>query len=229
MLASFVSYTVEKKVSKHPEKFGYGAIEGVASPESANNAAAQSAFIPLLTLGLPSNTVTAVLLGALMIHGVIPGPALVSQNPDLFWGVIASMIIGNAMLLILNLPLIPLWVKVLRIPYSYLFPLILLFCVVGVYTVANNVADVIVMLVLGIIGYGLRKLRYEPAPLVLALVLGPMFERSIVEASKITYGNLWMLFTRPICLGLLFIAVLFLFVPYLIKFKQKAVDSGFKE
>jgi len=229
MLASFVSYTVEKKFSKHPERFGHGAIEGVAGPESANNAAAQSAFIPLLTLGLPSNTVTAILLGALMIHGVIPGPVLISQNPEIFWGVIASMILGNAMLLVLNLPLIPLWVKVLRIPYSYLFPLILLFCVVGVYTIANNPADVIVMLVLGVIGYGLRKLRYEPAPLVLALVLGPLFERSVIQGLKITYGNLWMLFTRPICLGLLFITVLFLFIPYLMKFKQKAVDSGFKE
>lgn len=229
MLSSFVSYTVEKKISKHPQKFGYGAIEGVAAPESANNAASQSAFIPLLTLGLPSNAVTAVMLGAIMIHGLSPGPLLMVQSPDLFWGVIASMIVGNAILLILNLPLIPMWVKVLKIPYTYLFPLILLFCIIGAYSMATNISDAIVMIIFGIVGFFLRKLDYEPAPLVLALVLSPMFERALGQSFRISYGSPWVFFTRPISVSLLLLTVIFFIVPYLIKYKQKATEMGFVE
>lgn len=227
MLSSFVSYTVEKKMSKHSEKFGYGAIEGVAAPESANNAASQSAFIPLLTLGLPSNAVTAVMLGAIMIHGLSPGPLLMLQSPDLFWGVISSMIVGNAILLILNLPLIPMWVKILKIPYTYLFPLILLFCIIGAYSMATNISDAIVMLVFGVVGFFLRKLDYEPAPLVLALVLSPMFERALGQSFRISYGSPWVFFTRTISVSLLILTVIFFIVPYLLKYKQKATEMGF--
>lgn len=229
MLASFVSYTVEKKVSRNPEKFGHGAIEGVASPEAANNAAAQSAFVPLLTLGLPSNPVAAIMLGAMIIHGIIPGPLLVINNPDLFWGLIASMVLGNTMLLVLNLPLIPVWIKFLKVPYRYLFPLILLFCVAGVYSISNNISDAIVMLTFGIVGYFLRKLDYEPAPLVLALVLGPMFEKALGQSLRISYGSPWVFFTRPISAGLLITVVLFFLIPYVTRFKQKVVEMGFKE
>jgi putative tricarboxylic transport membrane protein len=228
MLSSFVSYTVEKKLSRHPETFGRGAIEGVASPESANNAAAQSAFVPLLTLGLPSNPVTAVMLAAILIHNVTPGPLLVTQHPDIFWGVIASMLLGNAMLLVLNLPLIPFWIKILKIPYKYLFPLILLICIVGIYTVGNNISDAVVMLIFGVVGYFLRKLDYEPAPLVLALVLGPMLERALMQSFRMSYGNLLVFFTRPISLSLLIVSFLFYLIPYLLGFKERVYDSGSK-
>jgi putative tricarboxylic transport membrane protein len=174
MLASFVAYAIEKRVSKHPETFGKGAIEGVAAPESANNAGAQASFIPLLTLGIPSNVVMAMLLGALMIHGVTPGPLLISQHPDIFWGVVASMYLGNILLLILNLPLIGLWVKLLKVPYSILFPLIIFFCLTGAYSINNSFNDVKIMLIFGIIGYLMRKISLPPAPMVLAFVLGPM-------------------------------------------------------
>ncbi len=229
MLSSFVSYTVEKKVSRNPEKFGHGAIEGVAAPESANNAAAQSAFVPLLTLGLPSNPVTAIMLGAIMIHGLTPGPLLMIQSPDLFWGVISSMIVGNGMLLVLNLPLIPMWIKFLKVPYSYLFPFILIFCIVGAYTVSNNISDATVMLIFGLLGFFLRKLDYEPAPLVLALVLGPMFERAMGQSLRMSYGSPWVFFTRPISLGLLITVALFFIIPYLTRFKQKVIEAGFKD
>ncbi|MBI4247294.1 MAG: tripartite tricarboxylate transporter permease, partial [Candidatus Rokubacteria bacterium] len=168
VISSFIAYAVEKRVSRHPERFGRGAIEGVAAPESANNAATGGAFIPLMTLGVPPNVVMALLLGAFMIHGVQPGPLLMTQNPGLFWGVIASMYIGNVMLLILNLPLIGLWVQVLRVPYRILFPLILLFCLIGVYSAGNTIFDIHVMVVFGGLGYLAKKLDYEPAPLVLA-------------------------------------------------------------
>jgi putative tricarboxylic transport membrane protein len=162
------SYAVEKRVSKHPEEFGKGAIEGVAAPEAANNSAAQGAFIPLLTLGIPSNVVMAMLLGALIIHGVTPGPLLLAQHPELFWGVVASMYVGNALLLALNLPLIGMWVQLLRVPYSILFPIIILFCLLGSYSINNSTTDVAIMLVFGIIGYLMKKLSLEAAPMVLA-------------------------------------------------------------
>ena len=164
VLSSFVSYTVEKRLSKHPEAFGQGAIEGVAGPETSNNAGAGGAFVPLLALGIPPNVVMAFLLGALIIHGVAPGPTLIGQHPQIFWGVIASMYLGNIMLLFLNLPLIGLWVKLLKVPYRILMPLILLFCFIGAYSINNSASDVIVMIIFGIVGYILRKFDYEEAP-----------------------------------------------------------------
>jgi len=182
IISSFASYAIEKKVSKHPEEFGKGAIAGVAGPEAANNAAAGGSFIPLLTLGIPANAVMAIFLGALMIHGLQPGPLLMSRAPDLFWGTIVSMYIGNGMLLVLNLPLIPLWVMVLRVPYYILYPLILLFCLIGSYSIGNNTGDVLIMLTFGILGYLMRKFRYDGAPLVLALVLGGELESSFRQS-----------------------------------------------
>jgi putative tricarboxylic transport membrane protein len=198
LISSFASYAMEKKLSKHPEKFGTGAIEGVAGPESANNAASQGAFIPLLTLGIPNNAVMALMLGALIIHGVQPGPLLMKDNPDIFWGLIASMYIGNAMLLVLNLPLIGLWVQVLRIPYRLLFPLILLFCLIGVFSVNNSILDLWLMIGFGVFGYLMRKFEYEMPPLVLALILGPMFENALRQSMILFDGNPVIFFTRPI-------------------------------
>lgn len=198
VIASFVSYATEKKLSKHPEEFGHGAIEGVAGPETANNAATAGAFVPLLAFGIPPNAVMALLLGALLIHGVIPGPLLVSQHPDIFWGLIASMYLGNVMLLVLNLPLIPLWVKVLKVPYKILFPLIILFCLIGSYSINNSVFDILVMVVFGVSGYVLRKYRYEEAPLVLAFVLGPMMEKAFRQSLIMSNGSPFIFFTRPI-------------------------------
>ena len=200
VLSSFVAYAVEKRFSKHPEKFGTGLIEGVASPEAANNSAAQAAFIPLLTLGLPANVVMALLLGALILHGVTPGPLLMTQNPDIFWGVIASMYLGNIMLLVLNLPLIGLWVQLLRIPYPYLMPLIIIFCILGAYSVANSLADVLFMFLFGVVGYIMKKLKFDSPPLVLAFVLGPLVEYYFKSALMFSRGSFTVFFTRPISL-----------------------------
>jgi putative tricarboxylic transport membrane protein len=211
VLSSFVSYAVEKRLSKHPERFGTGMIEGVAAPEAANNSAAQSAFIPLLTLGLPANVVMALLLGALILHGVTPGPLLLTKNPDIFWGVVASMYLGNAMLLVLNLPLIGLWVQLLRIPYPYLMPAIVLFCIVGSYSVANSITDVYLMLGFGVVGYLTKKLKFDAPPLVLAFVLGPLIEYYFKSALMFSRGSFAVFFTRPISLVCLVItAVIFL-------------------
>jgi putative tricarboxylic transport membrane protein len=206
-----VAYAVEKRFSKHPERFGTGMIEGVAAPEAANNSAAQAAFIPLLTLGLPSNVVMALLLGALILHGVTPGPLLLTKNPDIFWGVIASMYLGNVMLLVLNLPLIGVWVQLLRIPYPYLMPAIVLFCIVGSYSVANSVTDVYLMLGFGVVGYLMKKLKFDAPPLVLAFVLGPLIEYYFKSALMFSRGSFAVFFTRPISLVCLVItAVIFL-------------------
>lgn len=210
LLASFASYAMEKRVSKHPERFGTGIIEGVAAPESANNAASSSGFIPLFTLGIPSNVIMALLLGALMIHGAQPGPLFLSQHGDLFWGVVGSMYIGNLMLLILNLPLIPLWVQLLRIPQRILLPLILLFCIVGSYSVNNNILDVLVMTFAGLTGYILRKRQYEVAPLCLAFVLAPIMENSFRQSLIISNGSFMVFITRPIAAAILSIALLLL-------------------
>jgi len=210
VLSSFVAYAVEKRFSKHPERFGSGAIEGVAAPESANNAAAQSAFIPLLTLGLPANVVMALLLGALILHGVTPGPLLLTKNPDIFWGVIASMYIGNVMLLVLNLPLIGLWVQLLKIPYPFMMPMILLFCVLGSYSVANSATDVLLMLLFGLIGYLMKKLKFDAPPLVLAFVLGPLVEYYFKSALMFSRGSFAVFFTRPISLACLMITAVIL-------------------
>jgi putative tricarboxylic transport membrane protein len=215
VIASFASYAIEKKVSKTPERFGHGAIEGVAGPEAANNAAAGGAFIPLMTLGIPPNVVMALLLGAFIIHGLQPGPLLMTQRPDLFWGIVASMYIGNAMLLVLNMPLIGMWVQVLKLPYRILFPLILMFCVVGVFASGNAVFDVFVMVVFGVLGYLMRKFGYEPAPLVLAFVLGPMLENNLRKSLILSHGDFQIFITRPISAACLLLAVAALIAPLL--------------
>jgi putative tricarboxylic transport membrane protein len=205
VIASFASYAMEKKMSRTPERFGKGAIEGVAGPEAANNAAAGGAFIPLMTLGIPPNVVMALLLGAFIIHGLQPGPLLMVQKPDLFWGIVASMYIGNVMLLVLNMPLIGLWVQVLKLPYRILFPLILMFCIVGVFASGNAVFDVFVMVVFGVLGYLMRKFGYEPAPMVLAFVLGPMLENNLRKSLILSHGDFMFFIERPIsavCLAL---------------------------
>ena len=198
IIASFLSYGLEKRLSKHPEKFGKGAIEGVAGPETANNSGAGGAFVPLLAMGIPSNLVMALLLGALMIHGVTPGPRMITQRPDIFWDVIASMYLGNAMLVVLNLPLVGLWVKILKIPYRILMPLILLFCLIGVYSLNNNVVEIIIMVFFGVVGYCLRRLGYEEAPMVLAFVLGPLLERSFRQSLIMSDGSFMIFVQKPL-------------------------------
>jgi putative tricarboxylic transport membrane protein len=226
VISSFASYAVEKKISKHPEKFGTGVIEGVAGPESANNAATGGAFIPLLSLGIPSNAVTALLLGALIIHGIQPGPLLIKEHPDIFWGTVASMYLGNILLLVLNLPLIGLWVKVLKVPYPVLFPLILLFCLIGAYSLNNSITDVTIMNIFGLIGYFFRKFRYEAAPLVLALVLGPMMENSLRQSLLLSDGNPLIFLNRPISSVILIIAFLLLAFPLIPWFNKKRPAFG---
>jgi len=220
IISSFASYVMEKKLSRHPELFGKGAIEGVAGPESANNAATGGAFIPLLTLGIPANAVMAIILGGLLTHGIQPGPMLMYKYPDLFWGVVMSMYIGNCMLLILNLPLIGIWVKLLRIPYTYLFPLILLFCLIGAYTLNNNIVEVIIMVVFGVIGYFMKKLEYEPAPLILAFVLSPMCENALRQSLLMSGGSFTIFLYRPISVVLLGLAFLILVSSSLPVFKR---------
>ena len=210
VIASFASYAMEKRLSRHPEQFGSGAIEGVAGPETANNAAASGAFIPLFGLGIPSNATTAILLGALMLHGVRPGPMLMEQQAGLFWGIIASMYVGNVILLVLNLPLIGLWVKILKVPYKTLFPLILLFCVIGAYSVEGSVLDIGVMLGFGVLGYVLRKMGFEGAPLVLAFILGPMLENSMRQSLIISHGSFLIFVQRPIAAACLLATVVLL-------------------
>jgi putative tricarboxylic transport membrane protein len=215
VISSFVSYGVEKKFSKHPEEFGKGAIAGVAGPEAANNSATAGAFIPLLTLGLPSNAVMAILLGALMIYNMPPGPRLITSHPDLFWGVITSMYIGNAMLLVLNLPLISLWVQILKIPYPVLFPLILLFCLIGAYSLNNNPQEIGLMLLFGVLGYLMKKFKYDGAPLVLAMVLGPLMDQSLRQSLLLSGGSGMIFFTRPICLTIFLAIAVILLLPLL--------------
>ncbi|MEW6667696.1 MAG: tripartite tricarboxylate transporter permease [Thermodesulfobacteriota bacterium] len=210
VISSFLSYAVEKRVSRHPERFGKGAVAGLAGPEAANNAAAGGAFIPLMTLGIPPNAVMAMLLAAFMIHGVQPGPMMIQQHPGLFWGVIGSMYLGNVMLLILNLPLIGLWVQVLRVPYRILFPLILLFCLIGVYSVKNEPFDVYLMIFFGALGYLMKKFDYESAPLVLAFVLGPMMENNLRKSLIMSDGEFSILFSRPLSAGCLILALVLL-------------------
>ena len=209
-MSSFASYAIEKRLSRHPEKFGKGAIEGVAGPESANNSATAGAFIPLLSLGLPSNIVMALFIGALLIHGVQPGPLFMKNYPELFWGVVASMYVGNAMLLILNLPLIGIWVRLLRVPYVILYPLILLFCLIGVYSINNNIVEIFIMVIAGVAGLALRRLGFDGAPFLLALVLGPMMESSLRQALLISRGSFAIFFTRPVSGVLMILAAAFL-------------------
>lgn len=198
VLSTFISYGVEKRIAKDPSRFGKGAIEGVAAPEAANNAAASTSFIPLLTIGIPPNVILAVLFGAFLIHGIVPGPFLINEHPDVFWGVISSMYLGNVMLLVMNLPMIPLWIQVLKIPDRFLYPLILLFCLIGAYSINNSVFDVGVMVAFGILGYLFKKFGYEAAPLILAFVLGPMFEINLRRSLLMSQGSFAIFLTRPI-------------------------------
>lgn len=198
ILSSFVSYSMEKRLSKHPEKFGRGAIEGVAGPETANNAATGGAFIPLLALGIPPNVIMALLLGAFLIHGITPGPLLIKQHPEVFFGTIASMYVGNGLLLLLNIPLIGLWIKVLKIPPRILYPLIFLFTLIGVYSIRNMVFDIYIMMFFGIVGYALKKYDYEEAPVLLGFILGPILEQAFRQSLIISHGDPLIFFTRPI-------------------------------
>ena len=228
LLSSFAAYTVEKKVSKHPEEFGKGAIEGVAGPESANNAGAQSSFIPMLTLGIPSNPVMALMIGALMIQGISPGPQVMTDNPNLFWGLIASMWIGNLMLVILNLPLIGVWIKLLTLPYRYLYPSILVFMGIGVYTLSNNSFDLLMMAVFGLLGYVCYKLECEPAPMILGFILGPLMEENLRRAMLMSRGDPLVFVQAPIS-ACFIIASLILLVFMMMPAFRKKRDEAFQE
>ena len=225
VLASFATYAMEKKISKHPEEFGKGAIEGVAGPESANNAGAQTSFIPMLTLGIPTTPVMALMVAAMMIHNIQPGPQVMSSNPKLFWGLIASMWVGNLMLVILNLPMIGIWIKLLTVPYRVLYPAILLFCCIGAYSINNNVFDVFMTIPFAVLGYIFKKLDCEPAPLLLGFVLGKLMEEYLRRAMTISRGDPSVFLTRPLSLGLLIAAAILLamvFLPAISKKREEA-------
>jgi putative tricarboxylic transport membrane protein len=228
VLGAFSAYTVEKKLAKDPSRFGKGAIEGVAGPESANNAAAQTSFIPLLTLGIPSNPVMALMIGAMIIHGIQPGPQIMTAKPELFWGMIASMWVGNFLLVVLNLPLIGMWVKLLTIEYRFLYPAILLFCCIGVYSISNAPADVLLAALFGFIGYTFIKLEVEPAPLLLGFVLGPMMEENLRRALLLSRGDPVVFFTRPISATLLVLSALMIIIvvtPAISKRREEAFQE----
>jgi len=222
VLSTFIAYNIEKKVSRTPERFGHGAIEGVAAPESANNAATAGAMVPLLSLGIPFSPATAILLGALVIHGLQPGPLMIVQRPEVFWGFVASMYIGNLLLLILNLPLVGLFVSVLRLPQHVLATLVLLLCLVGAFSLSNSYLDLWILVIFGVFGYALRKLSVDASPLVVALVLGPMMEKTLRQALFITQGSLADLVMRPLTLAILAIPALALLVPPLLRLRRSA-------
>ena len=221
--STFASYSIEKKISKHPEEFGKGAIAGVAGPEAANNATSTANFIPLMTLGIPTNSIMAIILAALLIAGLQPGPLLIQKNPQFFWGVIASMYVGNVMLVILNLPLIGLWVRFLSTPYSYLFPLILFFCLFGAYTLDNNPFDMWIAIFFGLVGFIMRKFSYEPAPLVMGFVLSGLIEGSFIRSLLESQGSFLIFFARPISLTLMILAFFLLLYPLV---QRKALFRG---
>jgi putative tricarboxylic transport membrane protein len=228
-LSAFSAYSVEKKVSRTPEKFGHGAIAGVAGPEAANNAGAQSSFIPLLTLGIPSNSIMAMMLGAMTIHGITPGPSVIQNQPELFWGLVASMWIGNAMLLVINLPLIGIWVRLLKVPYRLLYPAILMFCCIGVYSVSNRGFDVALVILFGVLGYVLRKAKCEAGPLLLGFVLGPLLETNLRRALLLSQGDPLVFFERPISAVLLLITagmLLTLILPAIRKGRKEAFEAS---
>jgi len=221
IIASFAAYTFEKRMSRTPQRFGRGAIEGVAAPESANNAAAQTSFIPLLTLGIPPNAVMALMVGAMTIHGIVPGPQVMAKQPQLFWGMIASMWLGNLMLVVINLPLVGVWVRLLRVPYRHLFPMIVIFCCIGIYSVNNAPFDVFMTAIFGLVGYWLVKHDFEPAPMLLGYVLGPLMEENLRRAMLIARGDPSVFVTRPISGGLLFVAAILLIIAILPAIRQK--------
>jgi putative tricarboxylic transport membrane protein len=220
VLGPFASYTVEKKLAKDPSRFGRGAIEGVAGPESANNAGAQTAFIPLLTLGIPPNAVMALMVGAMTIHGIVPGPQIMTKQPNLFWGMIASMWIGNLMLLVINLPLIGLWVRLLKVPYRLLFPAIILFCCIGIYSINNSSVEVLMTAGFGLFGYAIMKFGFEPAPLLLGFVLGKLMEEKLRQALVISRGSFMTFVERPLSAGLLFLSLVLIVIAILPSIRQ---------
>jgi putative tricarboxylic transport membrane protein len=228
MLSAFAAYTVEKRLSREPQRFGRGAVEGVAAPEAANNAGAQASFIPLLTLGIPANAVIALMAGAMMIHGVQPGPQVMTKNPELFWGIIASMLIGNVMLVVINLPLIQIWVTLLKVPYHLFYPAILVFCCIGVYTMNNSVFEVFLLVLFGFIGYLFIRWRCEPAPLLLAFVLGPLMEENLRRAMVLSHGDALTFITRPISAVLLLLAAGLLVLVLLPAF-QRTREAAFED
>jgi putative tricarboxylic transport membrane protein len=228
IIASFAAYTLEKRVARDPSRFGNGAIEGVAAPESANNAAAQTSFIPLLTLGIPPNAVMALMVGAMTIHGIVPGPQVVADQPRLFWGMIASMWIGNLMLIVINLPLIGIWVRLLRIPYRLLFPSILVFCCIGIYSIRNEPADVVMAAIFGAVGYWLIKFEFEPAPMILGFVLGPLMEDNLRRAILLAHGDAAVFVKRPISATLLAVALMLLAIAILPMIRKRR-DEVFAE
>ena len=225
LLSSFASYTLEKKLTKRPAEFGKGAIEGVAGPESANNAGAQTSFIPLLTLGIPPNAVMALMVGAMTIHSIQPGPQVMTSNPQLFWGLIASMWIGNLMLVVLNLPMIGIWVKLLQVPYRLLYPAILVFCCIGVYSLQNNVFDVLMTAVFGLLGWIFVKLECEPAPLLLGFILGPLMEENLRRALLLSRGDATVFVTRPLSATLLGIAAVLLLIVAAPQIRRKREEA----
>jgi putative tricarboxylic transport membrane protein len=228
ILGSFSAYSLEKKLSKHPEQFGKGAIEGVAGPESANNAGAQTSFIPMLTLGIPSNPVMALMIGAMIIQGIQPGPSVITEQPALFWGIIVSMWIGNLFLLVLNLPLIGLWVRLILVPYQYLYPLILVFCAIGVFSLNNNTFDIYMMALFGVLGYVFAKLDCEPAPMLLGFILGPLMEEYLRRALIISRGDPMVFLTRPISATMLVLAVIAMMI-VLAPAVRKTREEAFQE
>jgi putative tricarboxylic transport membrane protein len=228
VLGPFASYTTEKKLAKDPKRFGRGAIEGVAGPEAANNAGAQTAFIPLLTLGIPPNAVMALMVGAMTIHGIIPGPQVMTKNPDLFWGMIASMWLGNLMLLIINLPLIGLWVRLLKVPYRMMFPAIMIFCCIGIYSINNSTADVLFTAFFGLVGYTLLKFGFEPAPMLLGFVLGKLMEEKLRQSLILSRGSFMTFVERPVSGVLLAVAVIMLVIALLPSINKKR-DAVFQE
>ena len=227
-LASYAAYTVEKRLADDPSRFGKGAVEGLAAPESANNAAAQTSFIPMLTLGIPSNSVMALMIGAMMIQGITPGPLVMVEQPGLFWGMIASMWIGNLMLVLLNMPMIGIWVRIAQIPYRLLYPIILIFCCIGVYSINNNPSDLLLAAGFGLLGYLIVKLDCEPAPFMLAFVLGPMLEENLRRAMLLSRGDVTTFLSRPISLSLLIAAailVLMITVPSIRRKRNEAFQE----
>jgi putative tricarboxylic transport membrane protein len=228
VLGPFAAYTLEKKLAKDPRRFGRGAIEGVAGPESANNAGAQTSFIPLLTLGIPPNAVMALMVGAMTIHGIIPGPQVMTKNPTLFWGMIASMWVGNLMLLIINLPLVGMWVRLLKVPYRLMFPAILMFCCIGIYSINSLPTDVMFIGLFGFVGYALIKFGFEPAPMLLGFVLGKLMEENLRRALIISRGSLETFIDRPISAGLLAVAAILLVIALLPSIR-KGRDEVFTE
>jgi TctA family transporter len=228
ILGSFAAYSIEKKVSKNRLQFGKGAIEGVAAPEAANNAGAQTSFIPMLTLGIPSNPVMALMVGAMIIQGIQPGPSVIKEQPQLFWGIIASMWLGNLMLLVLNLPLVGMWVKMITIPYQLLYPAILVFCGIGVFSLNNSTFDIHFMALFGAFGYIFSKLGCEPAPMLLAFILGPLMEEYLRRAMLLSRGNPWVFVQRPISATLLALAVLAM-LSVLVPSFSKTREEAFKE